>query len=149
MSEETATIEVSAGTKELGDKIAELTLKQAKELSDYLKDEYGIEPAAAWQPAEKTRLDLAYNLCRDRPALAEFHRSGAEHRGTETSGIVAREYQPADGCRSRSVAALCRRHQGREQHFALSSSTLRLAGILDQERFTNNLDMSIRCPTYC
>ncbi len=46
MSEEAATIEVSAGTKELGDKISELTLKQAKELSDYLKDEYGIEPAA-------------------------------------------------------------------------------------------------------
>lgn len=46
MSEEAATIEVSAGTKELGDKIAELTLKEAKELSDYLKDSYGIEPAA-------------------------------------------------------------------------------------------------------
>lgn len=46
MSEEAATIEVSAATRELGDKIAELTLKQAKELSDYLKDEYGIEPAS-------------------------------------------------------------------------------------------------------
>ncbi len=32
--------------KEMGDKIAGLTLKQAKELSDYIKDEYGIEPAA-------------------------------------------------------------------------------------------------------
>ncbi len=32
--------------KELGDKIANLTLKQAKELSDYLKEEYKIEPAA-------------------------------------------------------------------------------------------------------
>ena len=31
---------------QLGDKIADLTLKQAKELSDYLKEEYGIEPAA-------------------------------------------------------------------------------------------------------
>ena len=31
---------------ELGDKIANLTLKQAKELSDYIKDTYGIEPAA-------------------------------------------------------------------------------------------------------
>lgn len=31
---------------QLGDKIADLTLKQAKELSDYLKDKYGIEPAA-------------------------------------------------------------------------------------------------------
>ncbi len=46
MSEETAVAEYSAETKSMGDKIAELTLKQAKELSDYLKDEYGIEPAA-------------------------------------------------------------------------------------------------------
>lgn len=43
---ESATIEFSAETKELGDKIASLTLKEAKELSDYIKDEYGIEPAA-------------------------------------------------------------------------------------------------------
>ena len=46
MSDEAATVEFSAETKELGDKIADLTLKQAKELSDYLKDEHGIEPAA-------------------------------------------------------------------------------------------------------
>ena len=46
MSDEAATIEFSAGAKDLGDKIAELTLKQAKELSDYLKDEHGIEPAS-------------------------------------------------------------------------------------------------------
>ncbi|MBL8877503.1 MAG: 50S ribosomal protein L7/L12 [Phycisphaerales bacterium] len=31
---------------EIGDKIAGLTLIQAKELTDYLKDKYGIEPAA-------------------------------------------------------------------------------------------------------
>jgi large subunit ribosomal protein L7/L12 len=43
---ESATIEVSAELKELGDKIAGLTLKDAKELSDYLKEEHGIEPAA-------------------------------------------------------------------------------------------------------
>jgi len=42
----TATVEFSAETKTLGDQLAELTLKQAKELSDYLKDEHGIEPAA-------------------------------------------------------------------------------------------------------
>ena len=30
----------------LGDQIASLTLKQAKELSDYIKEKYGIEPAA-------------------------------------------------------------------------------------------------------
>ena len=38
--------EVATELKEIGDKISGLTLKQAKELSDYLKDEYGIEPAA-------------------------------------------------------------------------------------------------------
>ncbi len=43
---ESATVEVSADLKEIGDKIAGLTLKQAKELSDYIKDEYGIEPAS-------------------------------------------------------------------------------------------------------
>ena len=44
MATEEATF--SAATKELGDKIAGLTLKEAKELSDYLKDEYSIEPAS-------------------------------------------------------------------------------------------------------
>jgi len=43
---ESATLEVSADLKEIGDRIAGLTLKQAKELSDYIKDEYGIEPAS-------------------------------------------------------------------------------------------------------
>lgn len=38
--------EFSELTKELGDKIADLTLKQAKELADYLKEVYQIEPAA-------------------------------------------------------------------------------------------------------
>jgi large subunit ribosomal protein L7/L12 len=46
MSDEAAVAEFSAEAKELGDKIAEMTLKQAKELSDYLKDVHGIEPAA-------------------------------------------------------------------------------------------------------
>ena len=46
MSEEAATIEVSAEIKTMGDQLVELTLKQAKELSDYLKDEHGIEAAA-------------------------------------------------------------------------------------------------------
>lgn len=35
-----------AAIKELGDKIVGLTLKEAVDLGDYLKDEYGIEPAA-------------------------------------------------------------------------------------------------------
>ena len=36
----------SADITELGDKIVALTLMQAKELADYLKDVHGIEPAA-------------------------------------------------------------------------------------------------------
>ena len=43
---EAATMEYSSTTKELGDKIVGLTLKQAKELSDYLENEHGIKPAA-------------------------------------------------------------------------------------------------------
>jgi len=38
--------EWSAEIKELGDKIVTLTLMQAKELGDYLKEAHGIEPAA-------------------------------------------------------------------------------------------------------
>ena len=38
--------EVDASIKELGDKIASLTLLQAKSLVDYLKEAHGIEPAA-------------------------------------------------------------------------------------------------------
>ena len=43
---ETKATKVSAKVKKLGDEIVGLTLMQAKELGDYLKDEYGIEPAA-------------------------------------------------------------------------------------------------------
>lgn len=46
MSTDAAVREFSAEAKELGDKISNLTLKQAKELSDYLEDVYGIKPAA-------------------------------------------------------------------------------------------------------
>lgn len=71
---EAATMEYSANTKELGDKIVELTLKQAKELSDYLEQVHGIKPAAgggvmmmgpgqggpgpAEKAAEKTEFDV-------------------------------------------------------------------------------------------
>ena len=45
-TEETkASKEWSSEIKDLGEKIVGLTLMQAKELADYLKDEYGIEPA--------------------------------------------------------------------------------------------------------
>ena len=36
----------SSDIKKIGDKIVGLTLMQAKELGDYLKEEHGIEPAA-------------------------------------------------------------------------------------------------------
>jgi len=38
--------EVATEIKELGDKLVGLTLKQAVDLGAYLKDTYGIEPAA-------------------------------------------------------------------------------------------------------
>jgi large subunit ribosomal protein L7/L12 len=41
-----ATREFSASAKDLGDKIVGLTLKEAKELSDYLEDVHGIKAAS-------------------------------------------------------------------------------------------------------
>ena len=41
-----ATVEYSATTKDLGDKIVALTLKQAKELADYLENVHGIKAAS-------------------------------------------------------------------------------------------------------
>jgi large subunit ribosomal protein L7/L12 len=41
-----ATREFTKDTKDLGDKIVGLTLKAAKELSDYLDEVHGIKPAA-------------------------------------------------------------------------------------------------------
>jgi len=48
MSEEgaTATKSFDAKISELGDSIVQLTLKEAVDLADYLKESYGIEPAA-------------------------------------------------------------------------------------------------------
>jgi large subunit ribosomal protein L7/L12 len=62
----------SSDIKKIGDKIVGLTLMQAKELGDYLREEYGIEPAAggavvmagpaaqgqAEEKEEKTAFDL-------------------------------------------------------------------------------------------
>ena len=44
--QDTATTEAAPAIKELGDKIASLSLKEAVDLKDYLKDAYGLEPAA-------------------------------------------------------------------------------------------------------
>lgn len=61
--------------KELGDKIVSLNLKQAQQLTDYLKDEHGIEPAAggavmvagpaggAAEEEEKTSFDVELKSC--------------------------------------------------------------------------------------
>jgi len=46
MATDEATREFSAQAQELGEKIAGLTLKEAKELSDYLETVHGIKPAA-------------------------------------------------------------------------------------------------------
>ena len=47
MSEEaTATKEFDKAVTKIGDDIASLTLTQAVDLADYMKDAYGIEPAA-------------------------------------------------------------------------------------------------------
>ena len=42
---ETPAKEFSASVKDIGDKIVNLTVKDAQNLADYLKDAYGIEPA--------------------------------------------------------------------------------------------------------
>lgn len=68
-----ATRDFTKETKDLGEQIVQLTLKQAKELSDYLEDVHGIKPAAGGAvmmaapgasagsgeaPAEKTEFDV-------------------------------------------------------------------------------------------
>ncbi len=57
-----------AAIKELGDKIVGLTLKEAVDLGDYLKEEYGIEPAAgavavaAAAPAEEAEEQTEFDV---------------------------------------------------------------------------------------
>lgn len=46
MATDTAEATYSDTTKDLGEKIVALTLKEAKELSDYLENVHGIKPAA-------------------------------------------------------------------------------------------------------
>ncbi|MEQ9454281.1 MAG: 50S ribosomal protein L7/L12 [Phycisphaeraceae bacterium] len=46
MSEEAAVKEFAAEIKDLGDKLAALTLKQAVEVAEYLEQAYDIKPAA-------------------------------------------------------------------------------------------------------
>jgi large subunit ribosomal protein L7/L12 len=72
MATDAAARQFSAMSVELGDKIVALTLKEAKELSDYLSDVHGIKPAtggavmmaapadggAAAKPAEQTEFNV-------------------------------------------------------------------------------------------
>jgi large subunit ribosomal protein L7/L12 len=73
MATDAATREFSATTVKLGTEIVGLTLKEAKELSDYLAEVHGIKPAAGGvmmagpmpgaaaaeaKPAEKTEFDV-------------------------------------------------------------------------------------------
>lgn len=72
MATDEAAREYSASTKEMGDKIVQLTLKEAMELKHYLEDEHGIEAATgggavvmapadagpADAPVEKTEFDV-------------------------------------------------------------------------------------------
>jgi large subunit ribosomal protein L7/L12 len=81
MAEETAVVAapaaVAAEIKELGDKLVALTVLQARDLKDYLKNQYGIEPAAggmmmaapaaaAAAPAEKTTFDVVLTAAGDK-----------------------------------------------------------------------------------
>lgn len=75
MSEEAATLDFSPDAKQLGDKIAELTLKQAKEVSDYLKNQYGIEAAAGGVVAMA-------------PAAADGEAAAAEEEKTEFDVVL-------------------------------------------------------------
>jgi large subunit ribosomal protein L7/L12 len=70
MATDTAVREFTSLTKDMGDKIVQLTLKQAKELSDYLEEVHGIKAAGgavvmaapadagAAKPEEKTAFDV-------------------------------------------------------------------------------------------
>ena len=70
------TATVDSAIKELGDKIAELTLKQAVDLKNYLKEAYGLEPAAGGMMAapaaaveaapEKTTFDVVLKAAGDK-----------------------------------------------------------------------------------
>ena len=83
MAEETAAVvatpaaAVAPEIKELGDKLVALTVLQARDLKDYLKNQYGIEPAAggmmmaapaaaAAAPAEKTTFDVILTAAGDK-----------------------------------------------------------------------------------
>ncbi len=79
-----ATREFSKETKDLGDKIVGLTLKAAKELSDYLDEVHGIKPAAGGA------------VMMAAPAAGGAAGGGAEAAAEKTEFDVVLESFPAD-----------------------------------------------------
>jgi large subunit ribosomal protein L7/L12 len=79
MSEEAATITFDEKITKIGDEISGLSLKEAVDLADYMKDTYGIEPAAggavmiagggdgdAADIEEQSEFDVVLESCGDR-----------------------------------------------------------------------------------
>ena len=79
MSEETEAKTYDAKITKMGDEIAALTLKEAVDLADFMKDTYGIEPAAggavmmaagggddADEAAEQTEFDVILEAAGDK-----------------------------------------------------------------------------------
>ena len=79
-----ATREFSKETKDLGDKIVGLTLKAAKELSDYLDEVHGIKPAAGGA------------VMMAAPAAGGGAAGGGEAAAEKTEFDVVLESYPAD-----------------------------------------------------
>ena len=79
-----ATREFSSETKDLGDKIVGLTLKAAKELSDYLDEVHGIKPAAGGA------------VMMAAPAAGGGAAGGGEAAAEKTEFDVVLESYPAD-----------------------------------------------------
>ena len=99
-----ATREFSASAKDLGEKIIKLTLKEAKELSDYLEEVHGIKPAAGG----------AVMMAGLRVAVAAVHLpvSGSQDRVRRNPGRVRRQEDRRDQGRS------CRHGVGPEEEAA-------------------------------
>lgn len=87
MSDEAVATETKtfgAAISKLGDKLADLTLKEAVDLKDYMKDTYGIEPAAGGavmiagagdgdgdgEPEEQTEFDVIITAAGDKKIQA-------------------------------------------------------------------------------
>ncbi len=120
----TAVAEFDPATKELGDKIAGLTLLQAKQVADYLKEVHGIEPAAggavmmaagagaaAAPVEEKTEFDVILVAFGENKINVIKVVRGATSLGLkEAKDLVEGELQAGQ---DRSAEGRCREAQGR------------------------------------